>query len=1402
MISIRTRLIVLICLLITVIDILSCLFFFIHTKNAQETVFKKLGISLATMLAQDNEVGLALDHAQPAFLGTPIKRVQAFDRDKEIGYWRIANTQAVMVEEKAAWCSIQSNEIPARDDYKSSDSPHINRIISSSGEIFYDFSVPVFEKRTFSEEAFATQILGEDNIPAETKQRILGFVQIGLSTRKLNEKIREIILYSIIPMGLGIIGGGVFITFFLTRYIVSPIKHMANVTLDIAGGNLSRTIDVRSGDEIGLLSMNFNQMTKSLAKSYADLKLEIVGHKHTEGLLQYRLRIEELIATISANFINLSPQEVDAGINRALKIIGEFGGVDRSYVFQYADTERKKLDNTHEWCAEGIEPQIDKLKGMPVNHFPWGMEKLERFESIHIPRVADMPESAKSEKELQESQSVQSFVIVPMVYGGLLFGFLGFDSVRNEKKWTEEDITLLKIIGEIFVNALGRKQSWEMLQKAHDELELRVVERTTELLEANELLKEEISEHKKAKVELKKYEILISEITDLPYICDTQGNILFVNHMFEKLTGLRREDFMGKSFAPLFDEKNLKIAMDVYARTLKGESPLYELYFKDTGVLCEYKNHPLRDEAGNIIGVIGTARDITERKRMEEMLRKTNQTLRALILASPLAITVFDSHGNVKMWNPSAERIFGQTEEEVTGEFLPIIPEGGQDEFRALLDRVLRGESFMGKEVVGKRRDSSPVDISISTAPLCDARGEVVGVVAIMADITERKRMIDALRQAKEYAENLIETANVMVVGMDMNGNIGVFNKAAEDITGYSKTEIIGKNYFDVLTPNSVFPYIRRDYKNWQMTGQLHKTYESPIITKYGKKRYISWQNTEVRELGKVVGSISFGNDITEHKRKKALVERLRLMSFVNDVGVAINEGNTIREILQQCAESVVHNLDAAFARIWTLNEKEHVLELQASAGMYTRIDGSHSRIPVGKFKIGIIAQERIPHMTNNFINDPHISDKDWAKREGITAFAGYPLIVKEHLVGVVGMFSRKPLTEFIQRALASAADLIALGIDRKCAEMALRVSENRYRRLVENLPQKIFHKDRNSVYVSCNEIYARDLKIRPEEIFGKTDYDFYPEAIANKYRSDDKRIMESGKTEDVEEKYIKDGREFIVHTVKTPVKDEEGNIVGILGIFWDITEKISMQMEAIRTRQLASLGEMAAGVAHEINNPITGIINYSQIIANKSINGSRENDLAKRIMKEGERIAVIVRSLLSFARADDRKEKKSPVYIHEILSDTLTLTEAQIRKDGIILKLNVPPELPKVIVNPHQIQQVFLNIVSNARYALNQKYREAHDNKILEIFGEKIALDNCPYVRVIFYDHGIGIPADIMNKIMNPFFTTKPPGKGTGLGLSISHGIITEHGGKLVIDSNEGEVTKVAVILPAMVQS
>ncbi|VVB88205.1 Methanogenesis regulatory histidine kinase FilI [uncultured archaeon] len=154
---------------------------------------------------------------------------------------------------------------------------------------------------------------------------------------------------------------------------------------------------------------------------------------------------------------------------------------------------------------------------------------------------------------------------------------------------------------------------------------------------------------------------------------------------------------------------------------------------------------------------------------------------------------------------------------------------------------------------------------------------------------------------------------------------------------------------------------------------------------------------------------------------------------------------------------------------------------------------------------------------------------------------------------------------EKLIRELRQRIDELEKSGNKRQREMEkLLMSENKYKVLIENLPQKIFYKDRNSVYVSCNESYANDLKIKPDEIVGKTDYNFYIRELAEKYRADDKRIMESGETEYIEEKYIQNGQEVFVQTAKTPLKDEKGNTIGILGIFWDITERRQIE-EALK---------------------------------------------------------------------------------------------------------------------------------------------------------------------------------------------------------------------------------------------
>ncbi|CAG0970138.1 partial Methyl-accepting chemotaxis protein McpB, partial [Anaerolineae bacterium] len=361
MMGIRTKIIAFTSTLTIVIATLSCILFLLHTKRQQEKALKKFGESLVILLAQDNEVKYALSYTQQAFLDTPLKMIQSLDREKEIGYWRISNIQSVLVAGNAPWLSIDMEEIPAKKGSENHEILMTTCNLPSLEDVFYDFSIPVFEKQTFSEESFAAQVLDEVKINVE--QKTLGFVQIGISSHKLKRRINGIVLRSLFPIGLIIILGGTCITIFLTRYLVLPLQQMANMTLDISKGDLSQTVEARSRDEIGQLSVNFNKMTRSLKTSYDDLRKEISERKRAEELLEYRVKMEKLIAAISTNFINLAPDEVDIGINRSLKLMGEFGNVDRTYVFLYLDGN-ERMDNTHEWCAEGIDPQIENLKGV------------------------------------------------------------------------------------------------------------------------------------------------------------------------------------------------------------------------------------------------------------------------------------------------------------------------------------------------------------------------------------------------------------------------------------------------------------------------------------------------------------------------------------------------------------------------------------------------------------------------------------------------------------------------------------------------------------------------------------------------------------------------------------------------------------------------------------------------------------------------------------------------------------------------------------------------------------------------------------------------------------------------------------------------------------------------------
>ncbi len=289
-------------------------------------------------------------------------------------------------------------------------------------------------------------------------------------------------------------------------------------------------------------------------------------------------------------------------------------------------------------------------------------------------------------------------------------------------------------------------------------------------------------------------------------------------------------------------------------------------------------------------------------------------------------------------------------------------------------------------------------------------------------------------------------------------------------------------------------------------------------------------------------------------------------------------------------------------------------------------------------------------------------------------------------------------------------------------------------------------------------------------------------------------------------EAQIKSGESRILHTelsglhgdyllTVSPLAYSAGSEEATLLVARDMTEEERHKAEALRAAQLASIGELAAGVAHEINNPVNGILNYAQML-NDLTQDNRSEEVIGRINNEAKRIASIVRNLLDFSRY--RVEEPEPVDGAELLEDCLELVQHQLLKDHIIIEHFQDQNLPLAFCNRSQAQQVFLNVISNSRYALNEKYPGSHPDKKLHFSIGLVHHTNAPYVRFTMTDYGTGIEHHLINRVFDPFFSTKPNGAGTGLGLSISYGLIRDNGGYMRIKSLLHSYTSIIIDLPA----
>ena len=380
---------------------------------------------------------------------------------------------------------------------------------------------------------------------------------------------------------------------------------------------------------------------------------------------------------------------------------------------------------------------------------------------------------------------------------------------------------------------------------------------------------------------------------------------------------------------------------------------------------------------------------------------------------------------------------------------------------------------------------------------------------------------------------------------------------------------------------------------------------------------------------------------------------------------------------------------------------------------------------------------------------------------------------------------------------------VMALGdiTQRKTAEDAMKASEERYRALVELSPDAVFV-DRNDQVAFVNAAaLALFGATEPGQLLGRSPFELFDPGYHALMKQRIGLLLEGQRVPLIEGRILRvDGTSREVEVVASPFDDAAGRAIQV--ILRDVTERKQLEEErrqfeasARQQQRLEAIGTLASGVAHEINNPLNIILNYGELLRDAASDPIRVADYAENVIKESERVAVIVRNLLSFARQD--RETHSPARVVDLVERTLSLMRAVLRKDHIRIEVDVPDDLPSLKCRSQQIQQVLMNLVTNARDALNQRYPRSVDDKFLRIRANTVDKEGRRWVRLSVEDRGTGIPPEVAERVFDPFFTTKSRDQGTGLGLSISYGIVREHHGDLWFETEPDRGTTFHMDLP-----
>jgi PAS domain S-box-containing protein len=647
----------------------------------------------------------------------------------------------------------------------------------------------------------------------------------------------------------------------------------------------------------------------------------------------------------------------------------------------------------------------------------------------------------------------------------------------------------------------------------------------------------------------------------------------------------------------------------------------------------------------------------------------------------------------------------------------------------------------------------------------------------------------------------LIERSHDAIALVDADGTFRYVSPAVTRILGFSPDELIGSSGLSLLPPEDL-EAARAAFSTVVEDPATTLVYEHRYLRKDGS---VCWLESTVANLladPRVGAIVSNFRDVSDRRAaERERQERECQVELGAAVGAAFTARLPLASQLQQCVEALVAHFDAARARIWTLNDDEQVLVLQASAGLETANDEPYQRIPIGAMKMGRIAARRRPHLTNAIADDSDFSDQSWARREGIVSFAGYPLLAGERLVGAMGLFARHPLAATALTVLGSTADVIALGIDRanvdaaresllareRAARERAEVVEARYRGLFEGVADAILVADVERRYRDVNTAatallgYTRDelLRMRVEDIVAKSPT--WTTAEYDRYQSE-------GQWQGELELRRKDGTTVSVEARATVVDLPEGPV------------HISAVRDVSERREFDRLhGELLSTISHDLKNPLTAIHGQAQLLRRRA---RRQALMDPEVLDAA--LGVILTSSAHLA------------------AQLTELQDVALLRGGQSLTLDYQPtdlvaltqeavETARPMVNGHRIQIAGLESELVGTWDA-VRLRRVVDNLLanaikfsprggaIDVTVQREDRPDGSWAILAVQDEGVGIPAGEIGTIFERFRRgSNVSGRfaGTGIGLSGARQIVAQHGGEISVQSEVDRGSTFTVALP-----